>query len=68
MLWVYRTNFRSSIRATPYKIVYWIEVVMPLELSIPSLRIALKGLISDDIYKKKILQETYINSLEHLQA
>ena len=38
-LWAYRTSIRTSIRATPYSLVYGMEVVLPVEVEIPSLQI-----------------------------
>ena len=31
-LWAYHTFFRTSIRATPYSLVYGIESVLPIEV------------------------------------
>ncbi|RVW20218.1 Retrovirus-related Pol polyprotein from transposon 297 [Vitis vinifera] len=41
-LWAYRTSFRTSIGATPYSLVYGIEVVLPVETEMGSLRVALE--------------------------
>ena len=35
----YRTSSRTSTRATPFSLVYGMEVVLPVEVQIPSLRI-----------------------------
>ena len=35
----YRTSVRTSIGATPFSLVYGIEVMLPFEVEIPSLRI-----------------------------
>ncbi|XP_075099061.1 uncharacterized protein LOC142175948 [Nicotiana tabacum] len=35
----YRTTMRTSIRATPYMLVYGTEVVIPAEVKKPSLRV-----------------------------
>jgi hypothetical protein len=43
-LWVYCTTFQTPTQATPYSLVYGVEVVLPLECQIPSLRIAIQGL------------------------
>lgn len=72
-LWAYRTSVRSSIGTTPYNLVYSSEAIMPLELEIPTLRIALLGL--DDTHHRKqrlhqleMLDEQCSNALEHLHA
>jgi hypothetical protein len=35
----YRTSVRTSTRATPFSLVYGMEVVLPVEIQIPSLRV-----------------------------
>ena len=39
VLWAYRTSVRTSTGATPYSLAYGMEVVLPIEVEIPSLRI-----------------------------
>ena len=39
-LWAYRTSFRTSTGATPYSLVYGMEVVLPVEIEMRSLRVA----------------------------
>ena len=46
-LWAYRTSFRTSIGATPYSLVYGMEAVLPVEIEIGSLRVALEHQISE---------------------
>ena len=41
-LWAYRTSFRTSTRATPYSLVYGMEAVLPVEIEMGSLRVALE--------------------------
>ncbi|KAA3479844.1 RNA-directed DNA polymerase [Gossypium australe] len=38
-LYAYRTSVRTSTRATPFSLVYGMEVVLPIEVKIPSLRV-----------------------------
>ena len=38
-LHAYWTGVRTSIGATPYSLVYGMEVVLPIEVEIPSLRV-----------------------------
>ena len=38
-LHAYRTGVRTSTGATPYSLVYGMEVVLPIEMEIPSLRV-----------------------------
>ena len=44
----YRTTMRTSIGATPFSLVYGIEVVMPIEVQIPSFRIMKDAVLSKD--------------------
>ena len=46
-LWAYRTSFRNSIGATPYSLVYGMEAVLPIEIEMGSLRVALEQQISE---------------------
>ena len=41
-LWAYRTSFRTSTGATPYSLVYGMEVVLSIEIEMGSLRVALE--------------------------
>ncbi|RVW42252.1 Gag-Pol polyprotein [Vitis vinifera] len=41
-LWAYRTSFRTFIGATPYSLVYDMEAVLPVEIEMGSLRVALE--------------------------
>ncbi|XP_077247232.1 uncharacterized protein LOC143886950 [Tasmannia lanceolata] len=43
VIWAYRTSVRTSTRATPYSLTYGMEVVLPIELKIPSLRILMES-------------------------
>ena len=44
-LWGYRTTIRMSTGATPFSLVYGMDAVQPVELELPSLRIALESQI-----------------------
>ena len=41
----------------PFALVYGANVVLPIEVEIPTLRISMKGLITDDDYRISQLQE-----------
>ena len=43
--------------ATPFALVYGADVVLPIEVEIPTLQISMKGLITDDDYRISWLQE-----------
>jgi transposase InsO family protein len=40
ILWAYRTTCKKLTMQTPFKLVYGLEVVVPMEYLVPSLRIA----------------------------
>jgi hypothetical protein len=40
VLWAYRTNCNKMTMHTPFNLVYGLEVVVPMEYLVPSLRIA----------------------------
>lgn len=46
-LWGYRTSIRPSTGATPYSLVYGMEAVLPVELEVPSLRVAMESQITE---------------------
>jgi transposase InsO family protein len=47
-LWAYRVTVRTSMQATPYSLVYGSEVVLPLEVQLPSLRVVVHEKIAND--------------------
>ena len=38
VLWAYKTTLRTSIGETPFSLAYEIEVIIPIEIGVPSLR------------------------------
>ena len=58
----YRTTARTSTGATPYSVVYGMEVVLPIEVQIPSLRIMKDtGLSEDDWIQTRLDQLNLID-------
>ena len=45
-LWAYRTSFHTSTGVTPYYLVYSMEEMLPIEIEMGSLRVALEQQIS----------------------
>jgi len=73
-LWAYKNSIRIAIGATPYSLVYGDEVIIPFEIEIPSLRIALKDIMKEPqmwearMNQLEALDEKRVHALEHLRA
>ena len=73
-LWAYRTSFRTSTGATPYSLVYGMEVVLPVETKMGSLRVALEQQISETKWTQarfdqlNLLDEKRLRAADHVQA
>ena len=74
VLWAYRTSFRTSTGATPYSLVYGMEAVLPVEIEIRSLRVALEHQISETEWAQSrydqlsLLDERRLRATDHVQA
>lgn len=63
----YKTSIRTSIGVTPYSLVYEMEVVLPVEVEIPSLCILMEAEIEEANwvqarYEQLILHKSKIES------
>jgi len=67
-LWAYRTTIRTPTKATPFSLVYGCEVVLPLEIQIPSLRVALTAEMTNEEKYRLRLQELEVLDDKRLQA
>ena len=73
-LWAYRTSFRTFIGATPYSLVYGMEVVLPVEIEMGSLRVALKQQIPKADWAQaqfdqlNLLDERRLRVTDHVRA
>ncbi|RVW91379.1 Retrovirus-related Pol polyprotein from transposon 17.6 [Vitis vinifera] len=71
-LWAYRTSFRTSIGATPYSLVYGMEAVLPVEIKMRSLRVALEQHISEAEWAQSrydqlsLLDEKRLRAADHV--
>ncbi|KAG9453325.1 hypothetical protein H6P81_006229 [Aristolochia fimbriata] len=56
-LWAYRTTARTPTQSTPYSLVYGAEAVLPLEVQLPSLRIAVReGLTTEECAQLRLAE------------
>nr|CAN65636.1 hypothetical protein VITISV_037276 [Vitis vinifera] len=73
-LWAYRTSFRTSTGATPYSLVYGMEVVLLVEIEMGSLRVALEQQIPEANWaqarfdKLNLLDERRLRAVDHVCA
>ncbi|RVW67919.1 hypothetical protein CK203_063498 [Vitis vinifera] len=73
-LWAYRTSFRTSTGATPYSLVYGMEAVLPVEIEMRSLRVALEQRVSEAEWVQSrydqlsLLDEKRLSAADHAQA
>jgi len=67
-LWAYHTTIRTPTKATPFSLAYGCEVVLPLEIQIPSLRVALTAEMTNEEKHRLRLQELEALDDKHMQA
>jgi hypothetical protein len=73
-LWVYRVTTRTATGMTPYSLVYGGEAVLPLEVQIACLRVAIQEkLIEVEEIKLRLkeldnLEEKRLHALQNLEA
>ena len=56
-LWAYRTSPRSATRTTPYALTYGHDAMLPVELSVNSLRMIENSSLFSDEYSQAMRQE-----------
>jgi hypothetical protein len=72
-LWAYRTTVRTPTGFTPYSLVHGCEAVLPLEIQIPSLRVALAtGMTTEESHRKRLeeleaLDEKRLRAQQHIE-
>jgi ribonuclease HI len=56
-LWAYRITYRTPTQATPYSLAFGVEAVLPLEVELPSLRVAMQNDMTMDECQQLRLDE-----------
>ena len=59
-LWAYRTSYKTSIHSTPFRLVFGLEAVMPIEFLVPNLRIQVQDRLPE-IESEQIRLEQLLN-------
>ncbi|KAG9447595.1 hypothetical protein H6P81_013723 [Aristolochia fimbriata] len=67
-LWAYRITYRTPTESTPYSLVYGVEAMLPLEIQIPSLRVALREGLTEEENIRLCLQELESLDEKRLEA
>ena len=57
MLWAYRISKKLSINTTPFSLVYGHEAVLPVEITVQSLRMARQNQLSHTDYGDAMMAE-----------
>ena len=73
-LWAYRTSIRTPTRQTLYALTFGMEVVLPYEIFLPSLRVQLDQKVSESEHREsllaqlELLDERRLRAAEHTQV
>jgi hypothetical protein len=54
-LWAYQTFVKSTMGFTPFQLVYGIEVILPIECEIPSLKLAIELIPNTSTEEERLL-------------
>jgi hypothetical protein len=57
VLWVYQTSKRLSINTTPFSLVYGHDAVLPVEITVQSLKVAKQNQLSHIDYESAMMAE-----------
>jgi hypothetical protein len=60
-LWAYRTSVKTATGFTPFQLVYGIEVVLPIECEIPSLKLKVELLPHTSVEEERFLYLTKLD-------
>ena len=62
-LWAYRTTTKIAARCTPFQLIYGLEVVLPIECEIPSLKLTIKLLPNTTKEEQRLLYLSHLDEL-----
>jgi hypothetical protein len=54
-LWAYRTSVNTAIGFSPFQLIYGLEVVLPIECQIPSLKLAVQLLPDTSLLEERLV-------------
>jgi hypothetical protein len=54
-LWAYRTSVKAAMGITPFRLVYGVEAILPIECEIPSMKLAIKLLPNTSAEEERLL-------------
>ena len=67
-LHAYRTVVRTSTGATPFSLVYGMEVVLPIEVEIPSLRVLMEAKLEEVEWVQALCEQLNLIEQKRLKA
>ena len=67
-LWAYRTSAKSATGFTPFQLVYGLEVTLPVECDIPSLKLDVELLPDTSVEEERLLYLERLDETRHLAA
>jgi hypothetical protein len=66
-LWAYQTSFKTATRFSPFQLIYGLEVVLPIECQIPSLKLAVQLLPDTSPLEERLVYLEHLNE-QHCDA
>ena len=63
-LWDYRTSIKTATEFTPFQLVYELEVVLPIECEIPSLKLAIELFSNSSVEEERFIYLTILDEMQ----
>ena len=64
-LWAYRTSVKSTTGFTPFRLVYGLEAILPIQCKIPSLKLAVELLPNTSAEEERLLYLMQLYETRH---